>query len=206
MGATPGIAAEQLLDWLEGRLDQVQAAEVAARAAAAGPATQRRIRWMQAFTSASRSMVIEEPPADLHATLLRQFRPPTSGPLAQLHAALSFDSARQPVAIGVRAPAISSRQLIFTCDLLEVALSVRPGLRGDRLDVNGQVYPQQPHSPAGLVARLSRDEQLVDVVLTSDLGEFSFTSLPPGAYDLELTLEQWQVQFDRFAVVLGTAP
>jgi hypothetical protein len=199
---------ERLADWLEHRLSPAEAAAVARQAERAGPETRRRIAWLRAFLGARAAVVVEAPPPGLRAALLRQFQPPARppGPLRRVVAALSFDSAAAPAPAGVRAVEARARQLIFACELVEVALSLRPGRRSDRLDVNGQVYPRGPGSAAGLVARLSRGEDLVDISLTSDLGEFSFSALPPGPYQLELFVEDSAVLIDAFPVELNPGP
>ncbi len=205
MAGTDFIPFDRLLDWIEGRLPAEEAAQVAAALAAAGPAGQADADWLRAFGRASSSLQLDSPSPDLHAALLRQYQPPLARRIADRVAALlSFDSAMaQPAIAGLRSGELRARQVVFSCDLLEVALNMRPSRHSDRLDVNGQIFPRELPDPEGLMARLSRGGELVDVSLTNDLGEFQFVSLTPGDYTLDLLGDSSQVAVESFALRLG---
>jgi hypothetical protein len=199
------LSSELLLDWLEGRLAAEASEAVARRLAAADAPTRARAAWLERFLAVRREVVLAEPPPELHAALLRQFQPlsPHPGAPQRVHASLSFDSALQPGLVGVRSLDLRTRQLVFACDLVEIAMSVRPAWQSDRLDLNGQVYPRLLPSTAGLLVRLTRADDLMDLSITSELGEFSFAALPPGAYQLDLMVEESQVELESFVLELG---
>jgi hypothetical protein len=199
------IPFDRLLDWIEGRLPAEEAAQLEAALVDAGPQAQGEVAWLRAFGQARSSLELDTPSPDLHAALLRQYQPPLARRIAERVAALlSFDSAMaQPAMAGLRSGELRARQLVFSCDLLEVALNMRPSRHGDRLDVNGQIFPRELPDPEGLLARLSRGGELVDVSLTNDLGEFQFVSLTPGDYTLDLVGDAGEVAVETFALRLG---
>lgn len=205
--ASTMVPFDRLLDRYEGRLSEEDARATDALLAEGDAATQASAAWIATFILARRRVHLADPPPELHRALVAQFQPGAVSPIAhRIRALLSFDSARNPALAGVRSVSASTRQLIYECGLVDVALNVRPGRQSDRLDVNGQVFPRLLGSAAGLVARLTRDDTLMDISLTSDLGEFSFTDLPPGPYALELFVEDSQVEIDTFEVQLHTSP
>jgi hypothetical protein len=92
----------ELVDWLDGRLDEDRAHDVAARAAVGGPDTAATIAWLRQFRGAAASMPLEQPPAEVGANaraLFRQLRAPWTGDTSDLE--LSYDSRLVPVS-GVR--------------------------------------------------------------------------------------------------------
>lgn len=205
MGGTDNIPFEHLVDWLEGRLSAKEAAAVALALASLGPDAQGDAAWLQAFHEARARLRLDKPPPALHAALVGQYRPPLLQGLARRAAALlTFDSAAAPLALaGLRAGELRARQLVFTCDLLEVALNMRPSRQGDHLDLNGQIFPRDLPAPENLLARLSRGGELVDVSPTDALGEFQFVGVAPGDYTLDLLGEGGEVAIETFAVQLG---
>jgi hypothetical protein len=197
------IGFDTLLDLFDGRLNADTTRELEARLAVAGPQTQADAEWLRAFTVARTQVVLATPPSDLHDALLRQFRLGSlAGMLRQVAALLTFDSSPQLALAGVRSVETRTRQMIFTCDLAEVAVTVRPSRQADRLDVNGQVFPRDLPSADALVVRLARADDLLDISLTNELGEFSFIELPPGAYTLFMAADDGAVVIDQFDVRL----
>ncbi len=194
---------ERLLDWIEQRLTDAEMREIE-RQLAQHPEKQEAALWLRAFSAARSRVAIEAPPDSLHAALLAQFRPtPAQRLFQQITALLSFDSARQPALAGVRSLETRARQVIYDCDLMEVAINVRPSRQSDQLDVNGQVFPRTLPTAAGLVVQLFRGDQLADISLTNELGEFSFTSLPTGIHTLTLIAEGSQVKLEAFELQLA---
>jgi len=206
MTPTDPITFERLLDWIERRLTDAEMREIEARLSAADPNTQAAIEWLRAFGEARARMTTETPPQSLHAALLNQFQPTlTQRILQRVTALLAFDSAHQPALAGVRSPETTARQVIYDCDLMEIAINVRPSRRGDRLDVNGQVFPRTLVTASDLVVRLFRGGELADIALTNEFGEFSFTDLLPGSHTLSLIAEGSQVELETLDVQLGAA-
>jgi hypothetical protein len=117
---------------------------------------------------------------------------------------LTFDSAHQPAPTGVRSLETRARQVIYDCDLMEIAINVRPCKQSDQLDVNGQVFPHTLTTASDIVVRLSRGDQLADIALTNEFGEFSFTALSPGVHTLTLIAEDSQVELEAIEMQLDT--
>lgn len=202
-GSEP-ISFERLLDWIEQNLTDADMREVEQQLLADQPNTQATTDWLRAFGAARARVKIEAAPEQLHAALLGQFRPTLAQRLLQQFTARPiFDSARQPALAGVRSLESRARQVIYDCDLMEIAINVRPSRQSDQLDVNGQVFPRTLPSASGLVVQLFRGEQLADISLTNELGEFSFTGLPPGVHTLTLIAEGSQVELEAFEVQLA---
>jgi hypothetical protein len=200
-GSDP-ISFERMLDSLEQHLTDAEIREIE-QLVAEQPEAQATADWLRAFRQARSRVKMETPPDDLRAALLGQFRPTLAQRLLQqVTALLTFDSARQPAAAGVRSLETRARQVIYDCDLMEIAINVRPSRQSDQLDLNGQVFPRTLPSASGLVVQLFRGDELADVSLTNDFGEFSFTALPPGAHRMTLIAEASQVELDAFEVQL----
>lgn len=203
MAGAESIVFETLLDLVEGRLSGEAERALQARLADADAQTRGDLAWLRAFAAARRRVTLAAPPAELHASLLQIYRPsPLATMLRRARALLTFDSATQLGLAGVRSAETRSRQMIFACELAEVAVTVRPSRQADRLDVNGQVFPRDLPSADALVVRLAQADDLLDISLTNDVGEFSFTELPPGAYTLSMAADGDEVAIEQFYVRL----
>lgn len=196
------IPLETLLDWVEGRLAPAQADQIAQLVANSGQESD--LAWVRAFQAASAKVRLSTPDPELHAALLKQYRPsPFRQALRQIAAWLSFDSATQPALSGVRSAQSHMRQVMFESELLEIALNMRPSRQSDQIDLNGQIFPSQSDWMAGIVVQLARATELVDVVLTNEVGEFQFSALPPGDYALTLLGDDHQVVIERVSLQLA---
>jgi hypothetical protein len=203
MAGPSSLAFETLLDLIEGRLPAEAASDLSMRLGQADAQTQRDADWLRAFVSTSNRVTIAPPPPEVHSALLAIYRPaPLGALLRQVTALLAFDSAAQPAMAGMRSGDTRSRQLIFACDLAEVAVTVRPSRQADRLDVNGQIFPRDLASADTLVVQLALADDLLDISLPNDVGEFSFTELPPGAYTLSMSADGNQIAIEQFDVQL----
>lgn len=128
----------ELVDWVDGRLDEPRAADVSERAASGGPETEDALAWIHEFKAAAALMPLANPPERVRASLrasFRQLRAPWAGAADEL--SLDFDSRLAPVA-GVRSTATLSGpfHLDFSSAGFRVSLDVSP-LVGDEVLVNG---------------------------------------------------------------------
>ncbi len=205
MTGTDLITFERMLDWIDCRLTDAEMREVEERLATTSPQTQATTDWLRAFSQARSLVKIETPPDAVHTALLNQFQPTLAQRILQhVTALLTFDSAQQPALAGVRSVETRTRQVIYDCDLMEIAISLRPSRQSDRLDVNGQVFPRAATAASDLVVRLFHGDQLADIALTNEFGEFSFTAVSPGVHTLTLIAEDNQVELAAFEVPLST--
>ncbi len=95
---------EDVVDWVEGRLDRERGDQVAA-AVRADPALAAAAAWMHQFRDTTAGTVLMEPPPSVRDALRRRFaalRPAPPTPVERLRAALVYDSAALGLA-GVRA-------------------------------------------------------------------------------------------------------
>ena len=191
----------ELLDWLEGRLPPDQAQAVAKRLETADAATQDDIDWLRLFMQARRSVQFASPPSGVRETLRERFaayaearQPP--GVFQRLLATLTFDSRAQPATAGLRSVAAdegSQRQLIFTTEAAEVALTVQPTPPDKNFIVTGQIFPAGDIPAHAFSIQLLRDIQEVDLAVADELGEFTFANLPAGEYGMVVSAGQYEV-------------
>lgn len=181
---------ERLADWVEGRLTQEEAETVAQSVARGGEKTRRDAEWLRAFMGASEDAVLSPPPPEVRGELMRRFEAYAEerrGPgfLERLVAGLTFDSGLQP-AFGVRSAGARERQMIYSTDLADVAVNVRPRAGGN-LDVLGQLLPIGDVTPEGFAVQLLRsDGTEAGIAAVDEFGEFAFEDVPPGEYGVVL--------------------
>jgi hypothetical protein len=98
-------------------------------------------------------------------------------------ASLVYDTSTQPLSSGIRAVVQRARRLLYTADDTELVLQVAPGKLPDRLKVAGQVLENgMPVEGAAVCLQgpASHAEE------TDEEGEFLITSVPKGAYSLDI--------------------
>ena len=190
----------ELLDWLEGRLPPDEAQAVAERLQAADAATQADLDWLRLFLQARQSVQFASPPPGVRETLKQRFaayaearEPP--GPFQRWLATLTFDSRAQPVTAGLRSAAEEGqqRQLIYTTEAAEIALTVQSILPDKNFIVTGQIFPMGDTPTHAFSIQLLRDAREVALAATDELGEFTFADLPAGEYDMVVSAGQYEV-------------
>ncbi|GAB4424681.1 MAG: hypothetical protein Fur0044_22740 [Anaerolineae bacterium] len=200
MSKSTELSFARLVDWLENRLTEAEAASIAAQVVAADEETRAMIAWLQAFTEISATTVLASPPAQVHELLVQHFvdytqNHPRPDFLQRLIAALTFDSQAQPLAAGLRAAGTQAavRQLIYTSDLADVALNIQPRPYDQRLDVNGQIFLSSSASPEVFSVQLLRGAVEIGLTTSDELGEFSFEAVPTGVYELILSAAEIEI-------------
>lgn len=198
------IAFATLADWVEGRLTPEEAARVEAWVAAAGPEVQADVAWLRQFAQLSREITLASPPDWVRSRLRRRFQaqkpaaPPAAGWLQRWRAALTFDSQTHPAVAGVRGgPAAAGRQLVYTTEGGDVALNIQPHAEKQRVDLLGQVFPFADETPLFSV-QLLRDGAEIGLTMADDLGEFTFTDLPPATVALVCSSDQAELIIPPF--------
>jgi hypothetical protein len=190
----------ELLDWLEGRLPPDQAQAVAERLEGADAATQADLDWLRLFLQARKSVQFASPPPSVREALKQRFaaytearQPP--GLFQRLLATLSFDSRAQPATAGLRSAADEGpqRQLVYTTEAAEIALTVQTTLPNKTFIVTGQIFPIGDTPTHTFSIQLLRDVQEVDLASADELGEFTFANLPAGDYDMVVSAGQYEV-------------
>jgi hypothetical protein len=179
---------EELLDWLEGRLDPIAADDVVSAIEAGRSSTINAVRWIESFHAESRNQELIDVPPWLRARLRRLIeahvadgRPGQRTVLADL----SFDSRLGGELVGVRGPPSETSQpelepfhLIFRADDFEIVLEARPTAGAFRLD--GQILSRRSTVEAWL-ATVEHPGGHLRSSPSDDLGCFSVAPVPPDA-------------------------
>lgn len=219
MATSTPLTVERIWDWLEGRLSAQEAATVAAQVAGADVATQAEVAWARAFLKVSETVVVEAPPPQVHQKLQQLFtahwqqRPTTlartttatgesqPGFFQRLVAALTFDTYLQPGLAGVRsAESMTTRQLVYSAGVADVALNLRRDQTAGRHTLLGQLLPTGDLQPATVSVQLLHNQREAGITLADDLGEFAFADLADGEYQLILSADQLDLLLPPFAL------
>jgi hypothetical protein len=191
----------QLLDWLEGKLPQDEAAAIAA-AVQTDVAYQAILTWLQTFLNFSRSTVLIEPPAELLQDATIQFRAFAQGKkptgwLQRMVASLTSDSWQRPSLAGVRRTGldVAPRQLVYQAHAADLVLNIRAGSDETVFDLVGQVFPKDEADPASFTVQLTLRGQELEAALTytNTIGKFNFTNLAPDSYTLIIRGDQVEI-------------
>ncbi len=182
---------ETLADWAEGRLPEAEAGAVERRLAGDDEATRADAEWLRAFARAAGGIVIEDPPAGQRAALAEAFEAYAGGrrqpgPVRRFVATLSFGGGSRPVA-GVRSTGGAGGQLVYTTEAADVALNLRRRPGNGKLDVDGQVFPNEAGEPETFGVQILSGTDEVGTTATDELGEFAFEGVPPGQYQIMLS-------------------
>jgi hypothetical protein len=190
----------ELLDWLEGRLLPDDARAVAERLQDTDAATQADLDWLRLFLQARQSVQFASPPSGVRETLRERYAAYTEareppGPFQRWLATLTFDSRAQPVTAGLRSAAQEGqqRQLIYTTEAAEIALTVQSILPDKNFIVTGQIFPMGDNPTHTFSIQLLRDAWEVALTSTDELGEFTLADLLAGEYDIVVSAGQYEV-------------
>ncbi|NJM39493.1 MAG: hypothetical protein HC853_01330 [Anaerolineae bacterium] len=199
-----------LLDWIEGRLSEQDAATIAAQVASASDKTRALATWLRAFNDVSARATLKPLPSQHHQELLRRFKVRASenqqpSLFRRLLASLTFDSGAQLAIAGVRAlnGLGNQRQMVFSTEAADVVINTQPSKSGSQLDVLGQVMPTAITPDMAFVVQLLYNETEFRITQADDMGEFSFEAVPPGNYDLVLSNEQLEIHTATIEMKLG---
>ncbi|NJM39495.1 MAG: hypothetical protein HC853_01340 [Anaerolineae bacterium] len=191
----------KLLDWVEGRLTEQDAATIAEAIAHADPETQGTVQWMRALQAVSSRMVLKPLPQRHRQDLVRLFREQAEegkkpGFLRSLLATLTFDSRWQVATAGVRAlnGLSDQRQVVFSTDAAEVIISIHPSRDGDKLEMLGQVMSAEPSDTEKFLVQLLQNDVEFQNTQADPLGEFVFEKVPPGSYSLIVRTKHLEIQ------------
>lgn len=193
---------ERLLDWLEGRLSSTESQAITDRVAAADETIQADVAWLRAFLHLGDTIVWEAPPPTVHTALVQHFveqhkanqsAEPSVSLWQRLVAVLTFDNYLQPGLAGARGvEQPRTRQLIYNSAIADIALNLSQGA-DNTLTILGQILPTGAIAPETCAVQVLQGTRAMGIVLADDLGEFSFTGLPPGEYQLTVTGDQFDL-------------
>jgi hypothetical protein len=180
----------RLVDLVEGRFSPDELAEAAPhlgeclRCAA-------EVAWLERVIELMRTDSAAHAPAQAVAAAKRLFRPPAqpqARPAARprLMAMLQFDSARTPIALGMRAGAPAQRQLLYSVSSYLLDLRLVP--QGSLWVISGQLLG----ADAGREVELDGPPGMLRTAL-NDLSEFVLPPAPAGTYMLRVQLEDLDI-------------
>jgi hypothetical protein len=188
---------EQLLDYLDGRLDRDAAASVATHLAlGCGQCDGDRALYQQVKFVAVSDDSIEPPPWVLKRAL-RLFNGPrvpmnVGARVGRVVASLVFDSLRGPALAGVRSSGVEGRQLLYRAEDYSIDVQVAAseqrgaGLTGQILREGELMF----ESVAGLQLDLMRNGGTIISTVTNERGEFTIPAVDFGSYDLRVDVNE----------------
>lgn len=184
------VSLEQLLDLTQDRLATDERAPLLAHAAACDQCAEA-LRWIAHVLSLAQSDTNEDAPPHVLARAMRLLRPRAAprapGPLRRVLATLRFDSARMPLAFGVRADQGRARHMLFNAEGHDLDLRVTRA--EDGWLVFGQVFGP---SASGQV-ELRGTESMARTAL-NDMRTFALPPVPAGSYALHLSLDDAEIE------------
>jgi len=194
----------RLVDWLDGRLPDPEAAALAAEVQTAleqGNAELRRtVEWIRAFRVLSDKHILVEPPPQVRANVYDLIRRRTASTapanfLRRIVAALVPPSGARLAGASTRGNASSSlRQLTYTSDIADIIINIVPQPRQPRSSLQGLVLPLATLDLNNVVVQLLRDGAEAGITFTNEAGEFVFEALPYGSYALVLGTAQIDIE------------
>jgi hypothetical protein len=201
MNNNENLTFERLVDWVEGRLPDAEAAAVARQVQTADAEVQAQVAWLRAFSTLQKQLVLATPPATVRATLTEQFaayaraqRTPTLW--QRLTATLTFDSNQQAAATaGVRGAEAMARQWLYSTPILDIVLNLQPHLVEGRVDLLGQLLPKaEGVNLARYVVEVWLADEFIIAAAVDDLGEFAIGAVEPAHYRLLIRGDDLQIE------------
>jgi hypothetical protein len=191
---------EQLVDFLDERLDKAETATVATHLATSCSVCAKTIGWYEQVRLVAASDDSVAPPSWVFKRAVRIFdtqrhRSSLTERVGQAIASLVFDSFARPALVGIRSTETANRQLLYRAGDFSVDLQIAP-IEQARADLMGQVLKEGEASfdaVSGLKLEFARDGVIVFSAVTDDIGEFSLTGIEQGVYDLRVQLPEGSI-------------
>jgi hypothetical protein len=186
----------RLIDFLDDRLDEEQAARMAAHLLTNCDACNQSRNWYLQVKSIAASDDSIEPPSWVFKRAVHIFetarRPRLGARFGPAIASLVFDSFAHIALVGVRSTETANRQLLYSAGDYRVDLQVAAA-EHSRADLIGQVLMEGEtgfEAVSGLKLDIARGGKVVYSVKTDEMGEFRFAGLEFAVYDLTVELSE----------------
>lgn len=187
----PGFA--QLIDYLDGQLASELAVEVAAHIATGCSRCATDCAWYERVKMVAVTDDTAEPPPWVLKRAVKVFetarsRTSVKDVLSRLAAVLIFDSRNRPQLSGVRLTEAADRQLLYRAGDYTVDLQIA-SIDENRSRLSGQALKEGEfkfESVAGLKVFLVREEEAIESAVANNFGEFTFSDVADGQYDLRI--------------------
>lgn len=192
---------ERLVDFLDKRLEEAEAASVATHLATKCAACAETTGWYERVRVVAASDDSVAPPSWVFKRALRIFDNPQRHHLGlterigQAIASLVFDSFARPALAGVRSTETSNRQLLYRAGDYSVDLQIAPSEHA-HADLIGQVLKEgEPsfQSVSGLKLAIAQRGKIVFSAVTDEMGEFKVSGMEQGVYELRVELSEGSI-------------
>ena len=198
---------ESLVDFVDKRLDEQDAARVAAHLATGCSVCGETTNWYGRVRLTAEADDSTAPPSWVLKRAVRIFdeqrtRPRLIQRIGDAIAALVFDSFARPALVGVRSTETANRQLLYRADEYSIDLQVSP-LEHSSADLMGQILKEGGEdfdSVCGLKLELARAGNVIASAVTNDIGEFKVSGIEHGVYDLQVELSDGKITVPRIPV------
>ena len=200
---------ERLIDYLDNRLPETEAARVAAHLATACAACGQTRNWYEQVRGLAAADDSVAPPPWAFKRAVRIFeterqRPRAAHRIGKAIAALVFDSFARPQLAGVRSTETTNRQLLYRAGDYQIDLQIAPSEHA-HADLIGQVLKEGEatfESVAGLRLDIARGGETVFSATTDAMGEFKVNGLEHGLYDLRIDLSEGSITVPELPVAV----
>ena len=191
---------ERLIDFLDKRLEEPEAARVATHLATSCAACAETTDWYERVRVVAGSDDSVVPPSWVFKRALRIFdtqrhRPGLTERIGQAIATLVFDSFARPALAGVRSTETANRQLLYRAGDYSVDLQIAPSEHA-HMDLIGQVLKENEasfESVSGLKLGIALAGKILFSTVTDEMGEFKVSGIEPGVYDLQVKLSEGSI-------------
>ena len=191
---------ERLIDFLDKRLEEPEAARVASHLATSCATCAETTDWYERVRVVARSDDSVVPPSWVFKRALRIFdtqrhRPGLTERIGQAIATLVFDSFARPALAGVRSTETANRQLLYRAGDYSVDLQIAPSEHA-HIDLIGQVLKENEasfESVSGLKLDIALAGKILFSTVTDEMGEFKVSGIEPGVYDLQVKLSEGSI-------------
>jgi hypothetical protein len=198
---------ESLVDFVDKRLAEPEAARVAAHLATGCGLCDETTSWYERVRLTADADDSTEPPSWVFKRAVRIFvTQPRSPRLVQrigdAIASLIFDSFSRPALVGIRATETANRQLLYRANDYSIDLQVT-ALEHSSADLTGQILKEggeEFDSVCGLKLELARAGNVIASAVTNDIGEFKVSGIEHGVYDLQVELSEGKITVPRIPV------
>lgn len=188
---------QQLLDYVDGRLDRAAADAVSAHLSLGCNQCEAGSAWYLQVKLVAASDNSIEPPAWVLKRALRVFDAPRvrtsmAGKVGRVVASLVFDSLGQPALAGARSSGAEGRQLLYRGEDYSIDVHVSPSDQS-RAELTGQILREGEsmfESVSGLQLDLIRHGGKTVSTVTNGRGEFTIGGVDFGSYDLRVDVNE----------------
>ena len=193
---------ETLLDYFDGQLS-AEKSQAVAQWLATNPDS-ADVRWLQAFQAASQTVQMPALRDETRQTLISQFamrsRPQDTQPSLwqRLVASLTFDSREPRFAAAMRAAQTEMRQIVFSTELVDVALDVAP--HDTSLRMSGHLLFNAAIDDMRCTVRLLADDAEIARVRSDNFGEFVIDDIAVATANLIITHPQFEIELSEIAL------